>query len=142
MFGGKLADAGVVRSRAKLVEGILASLLNSLCYLWVPGYFLLFPVLAVTGQASKSPTTHRSPRIRQRIWDDSWGQPGGAAPSSTTALQQRLLKPPHLLPPVSKKVCSTHAHSRPKSSTASLFKNECLQFPRSGRGKLAREHWC
>lgn len=140
MFGGKLADAGVVRSWARLAEGILASLLNSLCYLWVPGYFLLFPVLAVTGQASKSPTTHRSPRIRQRIWDDSWGQPGGAALSSTTALQQRLLKPPHLLPPVSKKVCSTHAHSRPKSSTASLFKNECLQFPRSGRGKLAREH--
>lgn len=65
MFCGERADAGVGRSQARLVEGILASLLNSLCYLRAPGDFLLFPVLAVTGQASKSPTAHLSPRIRQ-----------------------------------------------------------------------------
>lgn len=79
MFCGKLADAGVARSQARLAEEILASLWNSLCYLWAPGYFLLFPVLAVTGQASKSPATHLSPRIRQRGRDDSWGQPVDAA---------------------------------------------------------------
>lgn len=65
MFCGERADAGVGRSQARLAEGILASLLNSLCYLRAPGDFLLFPVLAVTRQASKSPTAHLSPRIRQ-----------------------------------------------------------------------------
>lgn len=139
MFPGKMAQARVVRSQARPAERVLASLLNSLCYPRAPRYLLsvIGPSSSWAGQQGPHPLP----------WPQHPRRPGMKAGASsqthlvspTTTCQQYLLKPPHLLPPVSKKVCSTHTHTltQPKSSTTRLFKNECLHFQRPGQGKSA-----
>lgn len=138
-FHGKVSHAPATKSQARPAEGNLASLLNFLCY---SGHLVvfLFPVLAATGQAGRAPHASLPPAPGR----EPGGEPGPEGThrvSSTAAHLSQLLKPPRLLPPVSKKSLLhslTHAHT-PQILHHKLVQNERLQFSRSGRGKAAWE---
>lgn len=104
---------------------------------WLSSCFLSWQPRGRQGE----PHTPPCPRLQAENPGESRGQRGHTAfhpprpicPSSLSLLVSFLQFP--------RKVCSTHSLTltHPKSSTTSLFKNERLQFSRSGRGKAAWE---